>query len=410
MAARRRSRANELSVADQFVDALVRHQIGILRYTSSTSRRINRLLDATEADLRRAIRDRLRRARGLDRPSDVTRLERLLDEVRAVRRASWSEARVFIETEMAALAVQEAAVIDGITKTVVPVVLDTTLPPARLLRDMATTRPLRGKTVREWFANLEDADIDRIETQVKIGLIERETPRQISRRVVGTASTQGRDGVTQMTRRQVDAVVRTAGNGIANESRRRYYLENADVFDREVYVATLDSRTTPICRALDGKLFPVGEGPYPPRHVNCRSTRAPAPSGELIGNRPMKPVTERQLLREFAEREGLGVVRSRDALPFGTKGAFDRYARQRVRELTEVVPSTVNYRDFLLRQSVENQEAILGATKARLFRRGGLSLERMVDLDTGVEKTLRQIALDDRQAFTRAGLDPADYL
>jgi hypothetical protein len=34
----------------------------------------------------------------------------------------------------------------------------------------------------------------------------------------------------------------------------------------------LDTRTSAICRALDGKEFEYGKGPTPPQHFNCRST------------------------------------------------------------------------------------------------------------------------------------------
>jgi hypothetical protein len=38
-------------------------------------------------------------------------------------------------------------------------------------------------------------------------------------------------------------------------------------------VAVLDSRTTKLCRRLDGRRYPVGKGPIPPLHPNCRSNR-----------------------------------------------------------------------------------------------------------------------------------------
>jgi uncharacterized protein with gpF-like domain len=49
------------------------------------------------------------------------------------------------------------------------------------------------------------------------------------------------------------------------------YEANQDVTKKYQYVATLDSLTSPICRALDGQEFPYGKGPTPPQHFNCRS-------------------------------------------------------------------------------------------------------------------------------------------
>lgn len=51
------------------------------------------------------------------------------------------------------------------------------------------------------------------------------------------------------------------------------------VVDRYEILATLDSRTTPICRGLDGKVFALTEREvgvnYPPLHVRCRTTTVP---------------------------------------------------------------------------------------------------------------------------------------
>jgi hypothetical protein len=115
------------------------------------------------------------------------------------------------------------------------------------------------------------------------------------------------------------------------------------------------------------------------------------------------------LLREYAEKNGLPPVTSRGALPRGHRSAFDQFRRRRVRELTGVAPADLDYETFLRRQTVEFQEDVLGKTKALLFRRGGLRLDRFVNRQ-GDELTLAQLARRDRQAFVAAGLDPEDFL
>jgi SPP1 gp7 family putative phage head morphogenesis protein len=42
-----------------------------------------------------------------------------------------------------------------------------------------------------------------------------------------------------------------------------------------IYVATLDGRTSQICRSRDGKVYNLGEEPNLPAHPNCRSTYIP---------------------------------------------------------------------------------------------------------------------------------------
>lgn len=50
------------------------------------------------------------------------------------------------------------------------------------------------------------------------------------------------------------------------------------------FLATLDRRTSPQCRELDGKVFLIAEAEtgknYPPIHPNCRSTTVPKPGTE----------------------------------------------------------------------------------------------------------------------------------
>ena len=50
------------------------------------------------------------------------------------------------------------------------------------------------------------------------------------------------------------------------------YKANQEVTEEYRYVSTLDSRTSAVCRNLDGQVFKYNEGPTPPQHFGCRST------------------------------------------------------------------------------------------------------------------------------------------
>jgi len=67
----------------------------------------------------------------------------------------------------------------------------------------------------------------------------------------------------------VVALVRTSINQVANTASQQVYEANPDITSKYRYVATLDTRTSAICRALDGKQFEYGKGPTPPQHFNC---------------------------------------------------------------------------------------------------------------------------------------------
>lgn len=69
-------------------------------------------------------------------------------------------------------------------------------------------------------------------------------------------------------------LVRTESNFVSNQMQMQAYEECG--IERYEYVATLDLRTSPRCRKLDGKRFPISEQQpgtnCPPMHPWCRST------------------------------------------------------------------------------------------------------------------------------------------
>jgi len=93
------------------------------------------------------------------------------------------------------------------------------------------------------------------------------------------------EGVDKMSRRiskrmdvkfsDAKRLVRTESNYIFNKGALDGYAESGIVNDYQ-YLATLDNRTSQICRSLDNKIFPTAEAEpgrnYPPTHPNCRST------------------------------------------------------------------------------------------------------------------------------------------
>lgn len=400
----------ERTYNELLLDALVRHQIGLLRLSSGIRTRVWELLDATEADVRSQIRNRLRRSLpGEVSPANLRRMERLLESLRETRLSAWSDVRKLWIEELRALSVAEPSFMAGAIRIIFPVEIGLAIPEASTLHALVSSTAFQGRTIRGWADDVAQADLARMEQQVRIGLVQGESPAALSRRVVGTVSLRGANGVTAISRRQAETITRTAVSAISSSASREFALLNREIAPRELFVATLDSRTTPICRSLDGKTFPIDEGPVLPLHWNERSRRVPIVDGEVIGDRPIRPFTQRQFLREFAKREGFPAPTTRDGLPRGTKGAFDEFSRSRIRELTGTVPARTSYAEFLGNQSAAFQDDILGPTRGRLFRSGGVTLDRFVD-ETGRELSLAELARFDAEAFRAAGLDPGDFL
>ena len=185
---------------------------------------------------------------------------------------------------------------------------------------------------------------------------------------MGTNALQYKDGVQEVSRRGAEAMVRTSVNHTVNVARTDTYGANSDVIKGIQWVATLDSRTTMICASRDGQVYPIDSGPRPPAHINCRSSTAP-------------------VLKSWKE---MGI--SLSEAPEGTRASMDG----------QVAVSTT-YQSWLEGKSAAFQDDILGPTKGKLFRDGGLTLDKFVDRN-GAEYTLDELRRREADAFAKAGL------
>lgn len=72
-------------------------------------------------------------------------------------------------------------------------------------------------------------------------------------------------------RNNAKRIVRTETARIHYQAQRKIW-EDSGVVKKVIYIATLDNRTSEICRNRDGKVYVVGKEPPLPAHPNCRST------------------------------------------------------------------------------------------------------------------------------------------
>ena len=137
-----------------------------------------------------------------------------------------------------------------------------------------------GSTVEKAFRGIAVDQAERFSQVVRQGLLTGETTPSIAKRLIGNLQF-GEDAktvrqlvaaggqATAVADNQVMALVRTSINQVANTASQQVYEANQDITKKYRYVATLDSRTSSICAALDGREFPYGKGPMPPQHFNC---------------------------------------------------------------------------------------------------------------------------------------------
>jgi SPP1 gp7 family putative phage head morphogenesis protein len=157
----------------------------------------------------------------------------------------------------------------------------------------ATITLPNGEVLTKAFRGIATDQAERFSQVVRNGLLTGETTPSIAKRLIGNLQF-GEDAktvrqlvaaggqATAVADNQVMALVRTSINQVANSASQQVYEANQDITKKYRYVATLDSRTSSICAALDGREFEYGKGPMPPQHFNCRSTTVPIIDPDIL--------------------------------------------------------------------------------------------------------------------------------
>jgi SPP1 gp7 family putative phage head morphogenesis protein len=147
----------------------------------------------------------------------------------------------------------------------------------------ATITLPNGEVITKAFRGVAVDQAERFSQVVRQGLLTGEPTPDIAKRLIGSLQF-GEEAktvrqlvaaggqATAVADNQIITLVRTSINQVANTASQQVYEANQDITKKYRYVATLDTRTSAICRALDGKEFEYGKGPTPPQHFNCRST------------------------------------------------------------------------------------------------------------------------------------------
>src|SRR5262245_30023562 len=110
---------------EEFADALLRHQIYLLRYSSSVRNRIWTILDRTEQDIEDKIRSRLANNAGLRTQVEFRRLEALIESIDRIRGPAWDQVREELNDQMVSLAQREAITVNGLVTITMPVEIET---------------------------------------------------------------------------------------------------------------------------------------------------------------------------------------------------------------------------------------------------------------------------------------------
>lgn len=397
---------NELLLA-----ASLRHQVSLRRYANGEVKKVLRLLEKSDKELTEKLRKRL--AQHVGKPLDLKskRLQELIKNIRETRAAAIKVIEEQSKENLRELAKIEAKVEVEMMVNILPVSVSLASPAVETLIAATLQQPFAGgansaRTLKQWFSSLQQTDQQRIIEAIQLGLSQGESIDDIVKRVVGTKSKKFSDGILAITRRNAEAVVRTATNHVSNAARNEVWKANEDIVFALKWTSTLDGRTSAICRARDGALTPVGNNVLPktakrldpasarpPAHPNCRSVMVAVFSedgvADAIGERPFVRDTRTNEQRQLDFRK-----QAQEDLPNASAKERNEYIKKLkqkwARENVGRVPQTVTYNDWLKKQPADFQDEVLGKGKGKLFREGKYSVEEFVD-KSGKELTLDEL-------------------
>lgn len=235
---------------------------------------------------------------------------------------------------------------------------------AVLMSAMSVDAGVGDMTIKEALAKFSAKKTFEINQAINDGILLGSTNQEIAKEVGELAK--------HRHKAQVNALTRTLVNNAASQARKSVSQQNADILQGDEWVATLDDRTTLICGGRDGRIYPIGKGPFPPAHWNCRSLRVPK----------LKP--EFDIDTGAEKRPEIG-AKGRGTTSASTK--FDGWLRRQ----------PASFQDEYFAQFSD------GAEKAALFRRGGLRIDQFRS-ETGVNYTLEQLRALDPVAFEKANI------
>lgn len=347
------------------IDIATRHQVYLERLKSGSVKELGPALNKLEKAILQVV--------GALRESNLgdltkARLNEVLRDLTKVQSKILLEAIDGLIPELERIAGYEA---EFEAKSIEQAVADVTLavPPAKAAFKAALNQPLSatGEMLEPFLRDWSAKEVSAVNNLIRKGYAEGWTNQQMVQALRGTKKLNYADGIVARIGRNADAVVRTAVQHVASTARMETWAANADVIEGYRWVSTLDNKTTPTCRSLDGQVFKLGRGPRPPVHIRCRSTT----------------VAEVDPKYDFLD-EG------------ATRSSASGY-----------VDGDLTYYEWLKTQPEAFQDSAIGPTRGKLLRDGGLTAEEFARLNLGRNfkpLTLEEMRKLEPAAFERAGL------
>ena len=351
------------NIATRIAEALLRHNIDLMRLDAGTRVTVNRLLRSLAVRLARLI-TRFETLSSDNRIVQRRALRRLMEQVEAALAVTYSKIIDLTRDELIGVSELEIRTVVQTINTIMGVELVTGRMSSQLLRALASNALIEGAPSADWWRGQRNALKEGFLREMRAGIVAGEPVSELVRRVRGRREHRFQDGLMALHTRHAEALVRSSVLAVANLARQNLFEDNADVVKGMQWVSTLDSRTSDTCKALDGQAWYLDgrrmpgtrlawRGP-PPAHWSCRSTLVPVLRS--WADLSKDPATRRRLRQAEAD------------FPPGLRASMDG-----------AVSADLNYEDWLRTKPESFQREVLGPTKLKLWQAGKLPFTKLVD-------------------------------
>lgn len=357
----------------------IRHAVELHQYGNAVVQKMIAVLNRSDARLFSSLIDALSR---LDPNSfTVERLQDMLYSVRSLNTAAFKAVLRELTQELDDFLVFEVDYQRAMLVSALPVQVPVAAVSIAQVRSAAVARPFQGVLLRGVLDDLGESRARLVRQTIAQGFVEGKTTDAIVRELRGTRAKNYADGLFNRSRRDVEAVTRTALGHYAKTANDETVKANLDIIDSLVWTATLDGKTSAFCRIRDGKRYtpvthkPIGHdlpwgGGAGAAHWNCRS---------------------RAVIVTKSWSELLGIPGIPEFSP-ASRASMDGQ-----------VPADMSYADWIKKQSAARQDEILGPARGKLMREGGADLGDFYGAK-GRVLTLDEMRARNAEMFKRAGL------
>jgi len=344
------------TVNQELLDRIIRFQVDLRRLEAGTKRQVLEQLEG----LQRLLLGEL--ASGEIRTFSKAKTQELINRITPILARHYAAAQEELQDQLTGLASVQVENAENTLKTTVFVDREVVLPSETLISRVANNVLIDGGPLAAWWTR-QTQDIQfKMSAAIREGVLLNETNDQIISKVIGRGN---EPGILPIARRNVASLVQTATHQVNNDARQLVYEKNDDVIKALIWFTALDERVCPLCIARSGKKWrngaehtPIGHTiPFqvPPIHFNDRCVLLP------------ETLTFEEMGLDMPEPE-IG-ERASDLGPLSADTTMEQYLR---------------------RVSDAQQNEMMGAGRAQLWRDGKITLGQLLD-GRGRELTLEQI-------------------